>query len=241
MSDGAVRPAATLMLVRDGADGDGPLEVLMLRRSLASVFMAGAYVFPGGALDAADAEMAELCEGRTDASASAVLGTDAGGLAYWVAAVRECFEEAGLLLAVDAGGELVSMADEAAAARFNAHRHALVRGERTLADICRTESLRLATDRLYYCSHWITPAPSPRRFDTRFFVAPAPTEQVPLHDEGETIANEWMRPADALARFTFIRPTKFSLEAIAPYATVAELLAAFEAAEPTAAAAGPRP
>ena len=231
------------MLVRDGAHGTGPLEVLMLRRSLDSAFMAGAYVFPGGALDPADGDpgMAELCDGRTDADASAVLRIDAGGLAYWVAAVRECFEEAGLLLAVDVAGELVSMADKVTAARFNDHRHALEKGERTLAEICRAESLRLPTDRMHYCSHWITPAGNPRRFDTRFFVAAAPSAQVPLHDESETIANEWMRPADALARFTFIRPTKFSLEAIAPYATTAELLAAFREAEPTAAATGPRP
>ena len=231
------------MLVRDGTDGTGPVEVLMLRRSLASVFMAGAYVFPGGALDPADSgpDVAERCEGRTDADASAVLGVDGGGLAYWVAAVRECFEEAGLLLAVDQTGELVSMADQATAARFNEHRHGLMNGERTLPDICRMESLRLATDRMHYCSHWITPAGNPRRFDTRFFVAPAPTAQVALHDEGEAIANEWIRPVDALARFEFIRPTKFSLEAIAPYATTAELLAAFRAAEPAAAALGPRP
>ena len=96
-----VRDAATVMLVRDAADGGG-MEVFMLRRNLNSDFVGGAYVFPGGAVDEADrhSDLERICTGRTDAAASEQLGIDSGGLAYWVAAVRECFEEAGVLLAV---------------------------------------------------------------------------------------------------------------------------------------------
>src|SRR3954464_5291090 len=91
------------MLVRDGADGRSPMEVFMLRRNLNSDFVGGAYVFPGGAVDEADrhADLEAWCSGRSDDQASAILGVDEGGLAYWVAAIRECFEEAGVLLAAE--------------------------------------------------------------------------------------------------------------------------------------------
>src|SRR5205809_8082978 len=99
----AVRDAATVMLVRDATPGDGggPLEVFMLRRNLNSDFVGGAYVFPGGAVDEADrhADLESICEGRSDDQASQLLQIDSGGLAYWVAAIRECCEEAGVLLA----------------------------------------------------------------------------------------------------------------------------------------------
>src|SRR5436190_16422712 len=98
------------MLVRDGAEG---MEVFMLRRNLNSDFVGGAYVFPGGAVDQPDrhADLEAISEGRSDDQASQLLGIDRGGLAYWVAAIRECFEEAGVLLAYDADGEIVSLAD----------------------------------------------------------------------------------------------------------------------------------
>src|SRR5215210_5045972 len=104
-----IRDAATVMLVRDGTDGADGMEVFMLRRNLNSDFVGGAYVFPGGAVDDADrhADLESVCEGRTDAEASELLGIDEGGLAFWVAAIRECFEEAGVLLAHDANGGIV--------------------------------------------------------------------------------------------------------------------------------------
>ena len=113
MSEGAVivpRDAATVMLVRDGATG---MEVCMQRRNLNSDFVGGAYVFPGGAVDPGDVspELEEICEGRSDHDASKQLGIEAGGLSFWVAAVRECFEEAGVLLAIDGNDQVVSLAD----------------------------------------------------------------------------------------------------------------------------------
>ena len=123
-----------------------------------------------------------------------------GGLAFWVAAVRECFEEAGFLLAYDADGSHLALDDPVVAARFAAHRWAVASGERPLADVCAEERLQLAVDGMHYVSRWITPEGPPRRFDTRFFVCTAPTQQTPLHDARETIAHEWVRPADALTR-----------------------------------------
>jgi 8-oxo-dGTP pyrophosphatase MutT (NUDIX family) len=206
------------MLVRDGAGG---LEVFMVRRSLRLVFAGGAHVFPGGAVDDVDREV-----------------NGEAGLAFKVAAVRECFEEAGFLLAVDASGQLVRLDDPTTAERFSRYRREIARGERSLADVCVTEGLRLAVDRMHYVSRWITPEGAPRRFDTRFFVCSAPERQTPLHDAEETIAHEWVRPADVLARYRrgdvdLMTPTERSLEWLGRLDGAADVLAA-------AAASGPR-
>lgn len=229
-----VRDAATVMMVRDQRDG---LHVFMLRRNLESAFVGGAYVFPGGAVDDADrhTDLEALCRGRTDVQASEALGIEQGGLAFWVAAIRECFEEAGVLLAYGSGGEMVSMGDDAVASRFQRHREAVDNGARRLVDVCAEERLLLAVDHMHYFSHWITPEGAPRRYDTRFFVCAAPPEQTPLHDDRETIANCWIRPADAIERyergeFDLIFPTLKSLEAIDRFERSADLLAAAAAA-----------
>jgi 8-oxo-dGTP pyrophosphatase MutT (NUDIX family) len=230
-----LRDAATVMLVRDGADG---LEVFMLRRNLNSDFVGGAYVFPGGAVDEADrhADLERVSTGRSDDQASNLLGIEQGGLAFWVAAIRESFEEAGVLLATDPGGTVLSFADPEVAERFNLHRKAVDSGERRLIEVCEIEHLLLAVDQIHYFSHWITPEGAPRRYDTRFFVCAAPPEQVPLHDDRETIANVWIRPEDALVRhragdFDLIFPTIKSLETIGRFASAGELLAAAAAIE----------
>ena len=173
----------------------------MLRRNLASEFVAGAYVFPGGSVDPEDrgdgAE--ELCRGLDDAEASEILGVDSGGLAFWVAALRECFEEAGRAAGPAPGRrrgtELLDTSDPAERARFEAHRLAINEGRTGLLDVCRAEDLVLAVDAVHYVSHWITPELAPRRYDTRFFVTAAPPGQVARHDDGETIATIWVRPA----------------------------------------------
>ena len=230
-----MRDAATIMLVRDGADG---MEVFMLRRNLSSVFVAGAYLFPGGAVDEDDrhTDLGPVCAGRTDAEASRLLGIPEGGLAYWVAAIRECFEEAGVLLAYDSAGRVLSLADPEVEARFATHRRDIDTGSRRLADVCLEEGLFLAVDRIHYFSHWITPLGAPRRYDTRFFVTAAPEEQVPLHDNREAIAGMWVRPADALDRYAegeldLILPTIRNLEAIGRFERSEDLLAAAAAIE----------
>lgn len=221
-------PAATVTLVRDAPRG---LEVLMLQRSHSLKFMPGVYVFPGGALDAADSspEMQAMCAGLEDEAASRALGVERGGIAYWVAAIREAFEEAGILLAYDASGNMVSLHGDAAE-RYRAHRSSLDERRGDFGAIVREEGLRLAVDRLTYFGHWITPVRAPRRYDTRFFLAVAPERQEARHDNYETIAQVWVRPQEALdlcARETLNMrfPTIKTLEQFTQCATAAELVA----------------
>ena len=226
-TDVPLRDAATVLILRDGDEG---LEVFMLRRNLNSDFVGGAYVFPGGAVDDHDRhiDLEPVCEGRSDEDASRRLGIDSGGLAFWVAAIRESFEEAGVLLARDLDG-YVDLDDEGGAERWAHHRTQVDTGQLTMVDLCRLEGLRLAVGDMYYFGHWITPEGAPRRYDTRFFLTAAPPNQTPLHDDHEVIANEWLRPADGIARceageLTMMPPTISSLKAISRFDTAAEAL-----------------
>lgn len=194
----ALRPAATLVLVRDSAQG---MEVFMMQRTHQAAFVPGGYVFPGGALDASDAGIGfnTCCPGIDDGSACRILNLEQGGLAYWVAAIRECFEESGLLLAYGSDGKPIDPADPRTA-ELSALRERVAAGDLPFEELCRMHKLTPALDRLSYFGHWITPMGAPRRFDTRFFVAVAPEGQIASHDNSETIAHAWMRPADALER-----------------------------------------
>jgi len=210
------RPAATTMVLRDGDDG---LEVLLLLRSDRSVFVPGAHVFPGGAVEAADHEPHPTAPGAPAADeASDRLGLDAGGLSFWVGAIRETFEESGLLFA------------DGPVAAADPLRAAVDTGARSFASVCDDLGLRLRLGDLRYFGHWITPPGAPRRYTTRFFVAPAPEGQVPGHDDGEAVACEWVRPRVALDRFAagawdLILPTERSLRALDRFADVATVLA----------------
>lgn len=215
------RDAATVMLVRDTAS-EG-IEVFMLRRNDASIAWGGLYLFPGGAVDEDDgrADLESVCRGRSDDQASVILGVDKGGLAFWVAAVRECFEEAGVLL-VD--GELPDHIDE--------YRQQIETGELRLLELCHRYGLTIAAGDIRYVSRWITPEGAPRRYDTRFFVAAAPPDQVPLHDDREAVAHLWVHPREALERersgeLDMLPPTISNLRAISTFDNVADLLAAF--------------
>jgi glyoxylase-like metal-dependent hydrolase (beta-lactamase superfamily II)/8-oxo-dGTP pyrophosphatase MutT (NUDIX family) len=223
------RPAATLALLRDGAHGP---EVLMMRRTHLAEFASGAYVFPGGAVDDADRDpaLAPLARGIDDAQASRVLSVPEGGLAYWIAAVRECCEEAGLLLAYDTSGEIVAIEGEARRVEFTGQRRALAQGQLALLDLLHERKLTLATDRLAYLSRWITQAGRPRRFDTRFFVARAPARQRSEHDGTELLHHVWLTPEEALARnargeVNLLYPTIKTLQTLARFATVDDALA----------------
>ena len=134
-----------------------------------------------------------------------------------------------MLLARTPDGRFVSFDDAATAARFGVHRHAIDDRSLRLVDLCRAEGLHLDVGQIAYVSHWITPMAEPRRFDTRFFVARAPEQQVPLHDDRETIASLWVRPADALTRhrngeLQLIIPTIKNLEFLLPHATASDAL-----------------
>ncbi len=260
----SIRDAATIVLSRDSrtagsTNEDDPrgIEVFMVRRNLNSDYVGGAYVFPGGAVDELDrSERAfSLCAGRDDREASQILEVEEGGLAFWVAAVRECFEEAGILLAYrttpdldlshsfepSGAGEASVMLkgkDQSKVAspyllsdQLESWRKSLANGEIGFLDLCEREGLKIAADRIEYFSHWLTPKGAPRRYDTRFFVAAAPTEQVPSHDFSETVDSCWITPRDALRRhaegsFDIIFPTIRHLEALAGFCCTADLLRA---------------
>ncbi len=191
----SVRQSATVVVLRRG---DAGMQVLLMRRApREGDIHSGACVFPGGLLDAADAEGSTLCSGLDDAQASARLGLPSGGLAYWFAAMRECFEEAGLLYA---SAQDRSHLDAAQLAQIAAQRDALNRRELTMGQICQRFGIHLAAGRIAYLDHWLTPPGVPKRYDTRFFVAEAPELQVASQDDHETDAQLWLTPAEGLER-----------------------------------------
>jgi glyoxylase-like metal-dependent hydrolase (beta-lactamase superfamily II)/8-oxo-dGTP pyrophosphatase MutT (NUDIX family) len=223
-TDRPPRPAATIVVLRDGAGGT---EVLLSRRAERGDHNSGAWVFPGGIVEPGDAGAHACCDGLDDAEASRRLGLPSGGLDYYVAAVRECFEESGLLFA-RAGQEALVDLDGADAARLGPWRAALHRGGQSVVELCAREGLRLAVDRLVYLSHWLTPLGRPKRFDTRFFIAAAPRAQTAAHDGAELVEQLWIAPAEALARSASLKlltPTQKTLETIARFADVAAAMA----------------
>jgi 8-oxo-dGTP pyrophosphatase MutT (NUDIX family) len=201
-----VKPAATVMLLRDAPGG---LEVFVLRRTTNAAFAGGMYVFPGGKVDDADGE---------------------GHEGYVVAAIRECYEEAGVLLAVDDAGAMVADGHPALD-----HRHAVHDGTVDVGALAAEHGLRLTTDRLPWVSHWITPkGETARRFDTRFFAAAMPPGQTSHHDDNETIASMWVQPSAALARaaageLVMLPPTVANLEFLAAHDTVESAMTAARA------------
>ena len=212
-----LEPAATLLVIRDGSAG---LEVFMIRRHDNMAFMSGAFVFPGGKTDAQDEDLRllELCDGLDDDLS-----------VYRVAAVREAFEECGVLLARrDGENALVSGKDLDV---LQPWRDRLHKGEASLYDFLTAEGLRLACDLLVRFAHWITPAITHRRFDTQFFLVPAPAGQLLEHDGHESVDSLWIRPQDAVqgakdGTHNIIFPTLCNLQKLDMSATVAEAIAA---------------
>lgn len=219
------RPAATVMVLRDGPEG---MEVLLLRRAQrANDRSSGAYVFPGGTLDTGDRALHEYCRGLDDGAASRRLGLPEGGLDYYVAAIRECFEEAGLLFVCGADGSAAPL-PPLAPEQWQYVRAALRRGELGFAEFCARHGLWLAADQLAYHSHWITPRGLPKRFDTRFFVAIVPAGQEVSIDGEETVEHRWIRPHDALSGALAGRlpnATRHTLQALSRFRTARECVA----------------
>ena len=191
----------------------------MLERHLNSDFAGGAYVFPGGTIDERD----------TDPEAAGFL--DAPGdleASFYLCAIRETFEEAGVLLATRDGKTVPLANDEER--RFEDRRLELAARGGSLAALAREEGLRFAGNGLHYFSRWVTPEFAPKRYDARFFVATMPAGQEPLHDDVETTASTWIRPADALAQardglFSIIFPTRKTLEELARFDSAADVIA----------------
>ncbi|MDB5374203.1 MAG: hypothetical protein JWP04_2845 [Belnapia sp.] len=207
------RPAATVLLLRDGAAGP---EIFLVVRHREIEFAAGALVFPGGRVEPADAEIA-----------AGVCANDPFG-AFRVAAVRETFEECGLLLARTPGGVALDPAQGAAVAA--AHRDALNAGSQGFAALLRAEGLVPDVGALVHFAHWVTPSDLPKRFDTHFFLAPAPPGHAAAHDGREAVDSIWISPAQALAeadagQHTLLFPTRMNLARLAPAASLGEALA----------------
>lgn len=218
-----IRLAATVMLVRDTPDG---MEVYMVQRPGRGDFP-DLHVFPGGKVDEDD-WVPQLCYGIDDTVASSRLGLARGGLRYWVAVARECFEECGVLL-VRHEGALLDFAQEAIDHKYAQYREHLLGGEISFSELCHRENLTVACDLLAYFSHWLTPESAPRRFDTRFFLAAMPPDQTTLAHTTETADDQWEKPSEALAKsaaneWQMIDPTVRSLQTLSQFDTVSAAL-----------------
>ena len=221
------KPAATVLLVRAPSD---EIEVFMIKRNAKTNF-GGAWVFPGGKLDPVDEEIEinSFCAGLTDEMASQIIDVESGGLNYWIACIRECFEECGVLLAYRENGDLFGASYDAEMKILAAFRDKLNRGEPVLLELCKELNLKLAVDRLAYVSHWITPKMEMKRYSTRFFIALAPSDQKAIHDGSEGVESAWITPENAIkggeeGKFPIILPTIRNLEAIVGFTSTNELL-----------------
>lgn len=217
-SPAAPRPAATIVLLRDGAGG---LEALLMRRHRASGFVPGAWVFPGGRVDAADSGPAlhERIRGLPP-------GPEPES-SFWSAALRELFEETGVLLAVDAAGAWAP--DAASDRRLGSLRHALMEDRSSLLDVLEERDLTLAAEGVVHVAHWVTPVVEPRRYDTHFFAAGLPEDRTVTADPREMTDAAWLTPAEALARFEhgelpMVFPTVKTLESLRGYDSVEHAL-----------------
>jgi 8-oxo-dGTP pyrophosphatase MutT (NUDIX family) len=220
------RPASSVILVRPGRET--PLECYLIRRAPGMRFLGGYYAFPGGKVDLADRRPEALARvhGLSPEAAAARLADvdgDVPALAFWIAAVRELFEETGLLLACDASGQPVATATPAVATRLEAHRQALVRGDTFFTAMLAAEGWQADLAPLAYLAHFITPPSSPIRFSARFFLCPLPAGQSPRLIVEETTEGTWSPPAVAHARF---RAGEWPMAEPAEYGT--QYLAQFE-------------
>jgi len=222
------RPAATVVVLRDSAGGP---EVFMVRRHEGTAFMGGAHVFPGGRVDAVDGDADESwCDGIVHAERQLDGLLPAEAVAYHVAAARELFEEAGVLLARHPQGDFVSLASAADHERLKQDRPRVHQARTTLRAVIEREHLRLALDALVLFAHWVTPPIDSRQFDTRFFMTRVPPHQTPAHDDTETTHSLWVRPAEAIAQsvrheIVLPPPTWSTLRELEPFASVDEALA----------------
>ena len=208
MSVAPARPASTVVLLRPSASR---FEVFLVRRHDNVAFMGGAHAFPGGRVDDGDR----------------FLGED---ISHHVAAARELFEEAGILLARRADGRMIECSDQVEAARYHAYRRALENRSLTIRDVVAREGIELAVDALAWFAHWVTPEIEIKRFDTWFFLTAVPAGQEAAHDQTETTHGEWMDPADAIDRcrrddIALPPPTWTTLRTLSRFATARDAMA----------------
>ncbi len=225
------RPAATIVLLRDAEHG---MEVLLMRRSRKAGFVPGAYVFPGGRVDGTDAgpKTIEQLDGLTPESAASRLELENGeppAIAYYLAALREAFEETGILVGLRSDGSTPPTAAEDSS--VDSVRDDLMENRISFAEAIALLQCRIAGDAIEYLAHWITPTPEPRRYDTRFFAAKVRSGAEAIIDPREMTDALWLTPAEALRRcdegdLPMIFPTIKTLEQLVPHETVDEALEA---------------
>lgn len=204
------QPSATIVLARPADEG---FEVLLLKRLRSSGFVPGAFVFPGGRVDAADSTV-DLIARTTGMTAEPEP-------AYWMAAAREAFEETGLLLGRRTDGSSCARGDDALAG----WRERLLADQATLLDLLSAEDIHLDFSCTAYCAHWITPIAEPRRYDTRFFIAEMPRDCVARIDAREMSDSVWLTPMQAMRRFEdgslpMVFPTIRTLHELARFTTI---------------------
>ena len=209
------RNASTVVLLRP--DGHGGFEILLTRRPEGMRFLGGFYVFPGGTVHGDDyaAKILGRCRALTPTEARKILGGEhepEEALGHWVAVVRELFEEVGVLLCVNEAGDEIDLADAPTAQRIEQKRQAIVRKQLDFGTFLASENLYCDLSRAIYFDHWVTPEIYSMRFDTRFYIAALPVNQVPLERSEEVTHSLWLTPAEALARigrrdFPILPPT----------------------------------
>jgi 8-oxo-dGTP pyrophosphatase MutT (NUDIX family) len=225
------KKAATVILLRDKEpEGFG---VFLLKRHEKSSFMGGNYVYPGGRVDRNDGsiETCSLSKGMTFEEAQKILrGTFSPeeSFAHWIAAIRELFEEAGVLLSYDQRGILFQLRDRDERGKFLHYRELLQKGKINISEMAQKENLLFALDQLHYYAHWITPEARSERFDTRFFLTRYPSGQEASHDQRETTAGIWITPKKALEEnlkgdVILSPPTLKTLEDLSRFKTIEDI------------------
>jgi len=222
------KKAATVILLRD-KEPDG-FEVFLLKRHEKSSFMGGNYVYPGGRVDRNDGslETCSLSRGMTFEEATKILGgtfSPEESFAHWIAAIRELFEEAGVLLAYDHKGDLLQTKNGGEREKSLQYRKLLQEGKINICEIAQKEDLLFALDQLHYYAHWITPEAQPQRFNTRFFLTRYSSGQEASHDQRETTASIWITPREALeenlkGEVILSPPTLKTLEDLSRFKTI---------------------
>ena len=229
------RYASTVVLLRP--DEDGSFEILLTRRPPEMRFLGGFYVFPGGTVHKEDysARILDRCRGLSGADAQKILGDRHDpqvAVGHWVAAIRELFEEVGVLLCESRSGEPIDLSDETTKAELENKRKAIVRGKVGFGEFLESEGLWCDLSRIIYFFHRVTPEFYPMRFDTRFYLAPLPAHQTPLSRSEEVTHTVWIKPAEALSEvyhndFPILPPTTTVLEDLAEIDSWDELRARY--------------
>jgi 8-oxo-dGTP pyrophosphatase MutT (NUDIX family) len=224
--------SATVILTRESSQGQ--FKVFLMRRHRDSDFMGGAFVFPGGRLDEADCDpdLVRHTRGFTGAEAKRRLQasdlSEERAMGLFFAALRETFEESGVLLAYDASGRIINLSEGERAGRFAGYRLEVHDHRLSLRGLAEKEGLTFAPDLLTPYSHWITPEIESKRFSTRFFLARQPLEQIPFHDTIEMTKSQWLTPSEALerqreGRILLMPPTIKTLEELDEYDALDDL------------------